>query len=72
MGTITQDPKESIIMTEDDVISYATKAGISMATACTHVDQLMRFAEQVRMHKENQETKEINPQDIPARFLTTL
>lgn len=59
-------------MTEDDVIRYATKAGISMATACTYVDQLMRFAEQVRMHKENQETKEINPQDIPARFLNTV
>lgn len=59
-------------MTEDDVISYATQAGISMATACTHVDQLMRFAEQVRMHKESQETKEINPQDIPTRFLQTV
>ena len=59
-------------MTEDDVIRYATKAGISLATACTHVDQLIRFAEQVRMHKESQETKEINPQDIPARFLNTV
>ena len=59
-------------MTEDDVIRYATKAGISLATACTHVDQLMRFAEQVRMHKESQETKDINPQDIPARFLNTV
>lgn len=59
-------------MTEDDVISYAIKSGISMATACTHVDQLMRFAEQVRMHKESQETKEINPQDIPTRFLHTV
>lgn len=59
-------------MTEDDVISYAIKSGISMATACTYIDQLMRFAEQVRMHKENQETKEINQQDIPARFLHTI
>lgn len=59
-------------MTEDDVIRYATKAGISLATACTHVDQLMRFAEQVRMHKENQETKEINLQDIPSRFLNAV
>ena len=45
-------------MTEDDVIRYATKAGISITTACTYIDQLMRFAKQVRMHKENQETKE--------------
>lgn len=62
-------------MTEDVVISYATQAGISMATACTYVDQLMRFAEHLRMHKESQETeetKEINPQYIPARFLQTV
>lgn len=59
-------------MTEDDVISYATQAGISMATACTYVDQLMRFAEHLRMHKESQETKEINPQYIPTRFLQTV
>ena len=59
-------------MTEDDILNYVTKAGISMATACTHVDQLMRFAEQVCMHKESQETKEINPQDIPTRFLQTV
>lgn len=59
-------------MTEDDILNYATKAGISKATVCTHIDQLMRFAEQVRMHKESQETKEINPQDIPTRFLQTV